>query len=58
MVRVPATPLQVALSLLHMAIRAGRELDARAHRVFADVLVEVAAEEQRLLRQPGEDKAA
>jgi hypothetical protein len=49
--RVPVTPFQAALALLHLAIRAGREFDARAHRVFADVLVEAAAEEQRLLRQ-------
>ena len=56
--RVPLTPLQAALELLHLAIRAGRKLDDRAHRVFADVLVETAAEEQRLLRQPGEDAEA
>jgi hypothetical protein len=49
--RVPVTPLQAALAQLFVAIHAGRKLDDRAHRVFADVLVEAAAEEQRLLRQ-------
>jgi hypothetical protein len=53
-----ATPLQAALVLLHFAIRVGRKLDHHAHRAFADILVEAAANEQRRLLSDEDFKEA